>query len=157
MRINHRRRVIALCNRQRGLSLLEVLIAVLVLSIGMLGVAAMQTTNIKNSQSAHLRSVAVVLAAGMAERIRAQPQLATAGSFSLTKQCASLSAGNSLAQRELASWLNDIRLKLGELETTCGAIVHDSNSRTYTVQVIWDDSRALGGLSAMTISNTVRY
>jgi type IV pilus assembly protein PilV len=157
MRINHSRRVIALCRRQQGLSLLEVLIAVLVLSIGMLGVAAMQTTNIKNSQSAHLRSVAVVLAAGMAERIRAQPQLARAGSFSLTKQCASLSAGNSLAQRELASWINDIRLKLGELETTCGAIVHDGNSRTYTVQVIWDDSRALGGLTAMTISNTVRY
>lgn len=142
---------------QQGLSLLEVLIAVLVLSIGMLGIAAMQTTNIKNSQSAQLRSVAVVLAAGMAERIRAQPQLARAGSFSLAKQCASLSAGNSLAQRELASWISDIRLKLGALETTCGAIVHDGNSRTYTVQVIWDDSRALGGLSAMTISNTVRY
>lgn len=142
---------------QQGLSLLEVLIAVLVLSIGMLGVAGMQTATIKNSQSAQLRSVAVLLAAGMAERIRAQPQAASAGHFSLAKQCSTLTSNSTLAQREMSSWITEIRQKLGSIDTTCGQIAHDSQNRTYTVSVIWDDSRALGGLAVMTVSNTVRY
>lgn len=157
MRMTQPTTIPGMANAQQGMSLLEVLIAVLVLSIGMLGVAGMQTANIKNSQSAQLRSVAVVLAAGMAERIRAQPQAARAGLFSLAKQCGALSSNSTLAQREMSSWINDIRLRLGTIDTTCGQIVHDSQNRTYTVMVIWDDSRALGGLSAMTIRNTVRY
>lgn len=157
MRISQPIRLAHPIGAQQGLSLLEVLIAVLVLSIGMLGVAGMQTATIKNSQSAQLRSVAVVLAAGMAERIRAQPQAARAGQFSLAKQCSTLTSNSTLAQREMSSWISDIRLKLGTIDTTCGQIVHDSQNRTYTVSVIWDDSRALGGLAVMTISNTVRY
>ncbi|MBL2545245.1 prepilin-type N-terminal cleavage/methylation domain-containing protein, partial [Klebsiella pneumoniae] len=47
-------------SRQRGASLLEVLIAVLVLAIGMLGMAALQAVTIKNSNSASARSLGVI-------------------------------------------------------------------------------------------------
>ena len=68
---------------QRGVSLLEVLIAVLVLSLGLLGVAGLQTANIRNTQSAHQRTMAVLLASSMAERIRANATAAVNGSFVL--------------------------------------------------------------------------
>ena len=46
----------------RGFTLLEVLVALLVLSIGLLGLAGMQTLSLKNNNSALMRSQAVVLA-----------------------------------------------------------------------------------------------
>ena len=45
---------------QQGMSLLEVLIAVLVLAIGLLGIAALQATALRNSQSSLERNQAVM-------------------------------------------------------------------------------------------------
>ncbi len=57
--------------RERGFSLLEVLIAMVVLSIGLLGIAAMSIESFRHGQSALLRSKALNLAADMADTIRA--------------------------------------------------------------------------------------
>ena len=56
---------------QRGVSLVEALVALLVLSIGMLGIAGLFVESVRNSRSALLRSQAVNLVADMADRIRA--------------------------------------------------------------------------------------
>lgn len=54
-----------------GFSLLEVLVAVLVLSIGLLGVAALQALSLRYNHEAYLRGQAVLLAYDMADRMRA--------------------------------------------------------------------------------------
>jgi type IV pilus assembly protein PilV len=54
-----------------GFTLIEVLIAMLVLAVGLLGLAALQATSLKNNQSAYNRSQATQLAYDMADRIRA--------------------------------------------------------------------------------------
>ncbi len=54
-----------------GFTLLEVLIALLVLSVGLLGLASLQTRGLAAGHNAYLRSQAVLLARDMAERIRA--------------------------------------------------------------------------------------
>lgn len=59
---------------QRGATLMEVLVALVVLSVGLLGVAGLQTTGINASNSAFYKTQASVLAADMAERIRANPR-----------------------------------------------------------------------------------
>ena len=46
--------------RQRGVGLIEVLIAVLVMAIGMLGIAALQSITLKNSGGAAERTQAVI-------------------------------------------------------------------------------------------------
>ena len=142
--------------RQAGVSLLEVLIAVLVLSVGLLGIAGLQTANLRNTQSAHQRTVAVLLAASMAERIRANPVAAITGVFALDKNCKALSAGSSIQSVEHANWMTEIRTNLGIAETSCGQVQYDVPTRTYTVNVFWDDSRAIGGLSEMRITHVVR-
>lgn len=60
-------------NQTKGFSLVEVLITVLVLSIGMLGIAGMQTTSLRLSSEAHLRSQATEIAYDLFARIRANP------------------------------------------------------------------------------------
>jgi type IV pilus assembly protein PilV len=54
-----------------GFTLIEVLVAVLVLAIGLLGLAALQVTGLRNNHSAYLRSQATTLALDMADRMRA--------------------------------------------------------------------------------------
>lgn len=55
---------------QNGSSLVEVMVALFVLAIGLLGVLAMQSKSMQYNQSAHVYSQAVYLANDMAERMR---------------------------------------------------------------------------------------
>ena len=59
---------------QRGFSLVEVLIALVVLSVGMLGVAGLYVQSMQASRTSVLRHHAVILAGDVADRIRANPQ-----------------------------------------------------------------------------------
>ncbi len=55
----------------RGFSLLEVLIALLIFSLGLLGMAGLMVVSVKTNQSAYLRTQASFLAQGLVERMRA--------------------------------------------------------------------------------------
>lgn len=57
-------------NRPRGFTLLEVLIAVLVFSLGLLGVAGLMVLSVRTNHSAYLRTQASFLAESMADRMR---------------------------------------------------------------------------------------
>lgn len=59
---------------QGGFTLLEVLVALLVLSIGLLGLAALQTVGLKFNHQSYQRTQAVILAYDIIDRIRANPQ-----------------------------------------------------------------------------------
>jgi len=61
-----------------GFTLIEVMVAVVVLSLGLLGVAALQLTAKKSSHQAWQRSQAVLFADNLLERIRMNPSAAAA-------------------------------------------------------------------------------
>lgn len=58
-------------HKQQGLSLLEILITALILSLGLLGLAGLQVQSLSFNHSAYLRSQATMLAYEMADRVRA--------------------------------------------------------------------------------------
>ncbi len=58
----------------RGFTLIEVLVATVVLAIGLLGLAGLQPALSRNNQTAYLRSQATHLASAMADRMRANTQ-----------------------------------------------------------------------------------
>lgn len=58
---------------QQGFTLIEVLFAVLILSVGILGMAGLQVTSVQENRSALLRAQAVQLANSMLDRLRANP------------------------------------------------------------------------------------
>ena len=57
--------------RRNGFTLLEVLIALLVFSLGLLGMAGLLAVSVQTNHSAYLRTQATFLAQGMADRMRA--------------------------------------------------------------------------------------
>jgi type IV pilus assembly protein PilV len=58
----------------RGFSMIELLVAVLVIEVGVLGVTALQMVSLQNNRSALVRSEAVQLAYDMMDRIRGNPR-----------------------------------------------------------------------------------
>ena len=67
MRVRPYRRM----GRGRGFSLLEVLIALLIFSLGLLGLAGLMVVSVKTNHSAYLRTQASFLAQSMVDRMRA--------------------------------------------------------------------------------------
>jgi len=67
--------------RERGFSLLEVLIALLVLSVGLLGIAGLQSISLKYNHQSYERSQATVLISEMIEKITSNPVATRAGAF----------------------------------------------------------------------------
>jgi type IV pilus modification protein PilV len=65
----------------QGFSLFEVLIALVVLSVGLLGLASLQTNTLKFNQGAYLRTQATNLAYDMADRMRANRAAAIANAY----------------------------------------------------------------------------
>lgn len=68
---------------QRGFTMIELLIAVLVLSIGLLGLAALQAQALRNNQSSYHRTQATILAYDMIDRARANREGLDNGNYHL--------------------------------------------------------------------------
>lgn len=98
---------------QRGAGLIEVMVALLVLAIGLLGFAAMQTQGISQGQKAYLHSQAIFAAQDMVERMRANPIATSSYALSFTDSAPSgtdCSAADcspaALAGWDQAQWLS---------------------------------------------------
>lgn len=125
--------------RQAGVGLIEVLVAVLIMGIGLLGIAAMQATALRNSQSSLESSQAVIQTYAILEAMRANRTEALANAYVIVKTCAKPTASGSLANNDLANWIESLQTTLGA--GSCGTIA--CNDGDCTVTVTWDDSRAV--------------
>ena len=116
-----------------GFTLLEVLVALFVLSIGLLGMAALQSVGLRSSHGAYLASQAAVLAYDMADRIRANP--GNAGAYVGDADCAAVNA--PLAAADVADWgclvADLLPSGVGRVESPPG------DDDTFTVIVEWED------------------
>jgi type IV pilus assembly protein PilV len=66
------------CRRQSGFSLVEVLIALVIMSVGMLGIAGLYVQGMQAGRTSMFRHHAVTLAGDVADRIRANPRAGVA-------------------------------------------------------------------------------
>lgn len=130
---------------QRGVGLIEVLVAVLILSIGLLGLAGLQMRTLRDNQSALDRSVAVVETHFIADAMRADLNTARTGGFNLAIGAAT-PAATTFATTALNHWRTNLVNALGAGAT--GAVA--CNGQVCTVTVQWDDSRASSGSTANT-------
>lgn len=64
-----------------GLSLIEILVTVVVLSIGLLGIAGMQAFGMRYNNDSYVRSQAVAYANDLVERMRANPNAVNTGAY----------------------------------------------------------------------------
>ncbi len=68
----------------RGVTLIEVLVAVIVVSTGLLGMVALQMTALEGANDTQYRSRATDLAASLADRMRANPTAGAGGDYVFT-------------------------------------------------------------------------
>lgn len=132
-------------NAMQGTSLIEVLISVLIMGIGMLGIAAMQATALRNSQSSVERSQAVIQNYAIIDAMRANREGALAGQYNTGGWACDLPAGGSLSATDSASWLLSLRRVIGSGDaddTVCGQVTCTAATGICVVGVRWDDSRA---------------
>ncbi len=135
----------------RGVGLIEVLVAVLVLAIGLLGVAAMQAMALRNSQSSLERSQGVVHVYTILDAMRANPVQARAGAYNIGMTCV-VPGGGSLVANDLNAWMTVVQQNLGP--TACGQV--NCVGPMCTVTVRWDDSRGTAGSVTQTFTTTSR-
>ena len=87
--------------RQRGITLIEVLISVFIVSFAVVGAAALQVNSLKNSMAMEYRAQASYLANDMFERMRAADRVGQALSG---YDSDSPAANSTLAGQDLAEW-----------------------------------------------------
>jgi type IV pilus assembly protein PilV len=140
----------------RGVSIVESLVALVVISVGMLGIAGLYLSSLQAGRSAKMRSQAVNLASSMADRIRANRQAArtdyltaTYGGAPATQNClAATCSPAALAQDDLARWIADIRADLpGVPATTTGTVTFTAGAApnpadTFLITVTWREANS---------------
>jgi len=136
-------RSIRVLNQQKGVTLLEVLIAMLVLGIGVLGVAGLQTASLRNVQSSYERSQAVILMDMLAETLRADARSARLGNYDIECDNAALT-----------TWTGMVRTALNN-DSACVEIDWQADTATYVLTLSWSDERiALGPDSSLSLRVT---
>jgi type IV pilus assembly protein PilV len=72
---------------QRGFSMIEVLVSLIVIGVGMLGLSGLQIVSMKGTSNAHSRNVATMLAFELGERMRANPEGVAGGYYANDDTC----------------------------------------------------------------------
>ena len=162
--------------RMAGFNLIEVMIAVVLLSLGLLGMALLQSTALRAGQSANERTTATVLTYQLLDMVRAnrdqaaQYNLITAAAFTAAGNgrdgiCAAAAApATPQWQADRDAWVCAARRALpeasGSVSITAaanavgGAAATPARSGQITVTLSWDDNRALNIRSRETFTVT---
>lgn len=153
---------------QSGFNLIEVLIALVVISVGLLGLAALQMTSLQQNQSAYQRSQATLLAYDITDRMRANIDQVTAGNYfaasgAVNSSCVSYSASAAgctaiqMASHDIAEWQASLATELpsgnGRVcrsDLTGDAIglpncEGNSSNNPIVVYVWWNDDKSANG------------
>ena len=149
-----------------GFSLIELLVAVFVLVLGVLGFTSLQTEGIKQNRHADLRTRAMQSAYNIADRMRANRAAAVQGSYAanaaptVTYNCQSNFTGTSvqskcspaeMARADLALWFTAMAVELpggaGAISCTdsdAGDTDACSRGSIHNIQVQWREYEANG-------------
>ena len=150
-------RVAAPTRRMGGFSLLEVLISVIVIAIGLLGLAGLQTIGIRNTHNAFLRGQMTQLMYDLSDSIRTNRDGGIAGDYvrtsvttvptapaydcsttfpTATKVC----SRQQLADADIKSWLERLNRIIPsgrwQVDVEC---VNCANGMPYILRVQWDE------------------
>lgn len=129
-----------------GFTLIEVLVTLIILSIGLLGLAGLQGTDIQSNHSAYLRSQAALLSNDMADRMRSNMVgiangdydsiLSNSGTIIPSCNSAAGCTPAEMAQHDASTW-NDAIANL--LPSGKGSVTGNGNNSIFTIIVMWKD------------------
>lgn len=130
----------------KGFSLIEVLVALLILTLGIAGTLKLQTQSLKSNQRAYFRTQADLLIKDVFARMQANKNEARKGAYissskpTSSPDCLSQTCDPSqLAKWDLYQWYENVENNLpngsGELK------IFGGDNNTYLISIRWDDRR----------------
>ena len=140
-----------LSSRQSGFSLIEVLVAVLVLSVGLLGMAALMASSMRNNQSANFRTQATNLAYDYIDMMRANitnaPNYARSGytnpaACNAAQPQFNYGSCGSLHACDRAKWASKLCYTLPNGRGRATVTDLGEGSYDVTVDICWSDDRS---------------
>ena len=137
----------------RGFSMIELLVAIVLLSIGLLGMAALQASTLRNNQSANYRTQASNLAYELVDTARSYQARDTANVRALlapyetswTATCAANAVATDCTSSNAMTcdrqrWANRV---CRSMPNARGRVVNFSpTTGTFTVEICWSDDRS---------------
>lgn len=141
---------------QRGITLLESLVALVITAVAILGVIGVQVRSLADTQTAVRRAQAVRLIDDLSERLKVNPNaLATLGDYAqgwggpagTPPNCSAGCTASDLAKQDIADWWNAVAatLPLGDATTFLVADETDLNGRRQLgVMLSWRESERRG-------------
>lgn len=143
---------------QQGFTLIEVAVALIVLAVGLLGIAGMQSSGMQNTLKSHHRAVAMMQAQDIADRIRANisgmrataytnaipttapsPNCMTSGSSCTSAQLAATDLFNWEAENQASLPSGAGSIACTDIDATTAAAYEAGTSCTITIR--WDGDR----------------
>lgn len=135
----------SLIKTQSGFTLLEVMVAIVVLSFGLLGLAGLQAASLRNNQTAYYRSIATQQAYDIADRLRANLAGVGAPNYSYNNLLIGLPVGNPDCFAAACTPANMAISDHRQWNTTNAALLPNGNG-----SVVCADGPAAAGCTAAT-------
>ena len=134
--------------KETGFTLLEVLVAIVVLSLGLLGLAGLQAATLRNNQIAYYRAIAIQQTYDMADRIRANQKGAKEGDYDALDttipadpDCvANVCSAANMAVADHSQWNNN---NARMLPAGTGAVV-SAGGGAFDITVSWNENTEAG-------------
>ena len=146
--------------KSRGFSLVEVLIALVIMSVGMLGIAGLYVQSLQAGRTSMLRHHAITLAGDIADRIRANPTAgaAYAAATGADNNCVAMNADCDVAEmaaHDIFLWQAqalEFLPPMGDGSQQVVVTYDDAPSPPeYTIQVRWDEPTPDGSVPQYSI------
>ena len=148
--------------RNRGFSFIEVLVALLVMTLGIIELSKLQNYSMQSTGESLHRNTAIMLASGLAERIKLNPDAALAGNYDdisiqgdkqkalpTAKDCsAALCTNQELANSDMREWLENINDQQGWGTDGSGYVPMlpgataslTRQNRTFIIDIFWQEA-----------------
>jgi type IV pilus assembly protein PilV len=134
------------------MTLIEILVAIVVLSIGLLGLAGLQLKGLQVNQGSVYRWQAAMLAQDIADRMRADSASAKSGLYTLNGAPPTTGPAGTLAA--IQDWWVGLQALPGASAVIANPIpVPGTNNQSILITVSWLDTRAQGGAGVSTTNS----
>lgn len=141
--------------KNRGFSLIEVLVSLLIITLGIVGVMHLQTQSLKANQRAYFRTQADILSRDIVARMYANREEARKGAYTAQAKPSTASdclandcTPDQMARWDLLQWFQRLERDLPEGSAELANLPGDPSR--YLITLRWDDQRAAATLDKTT-------